>query len=198
MDPTDLDELRSLTPTRVLRGIALLEQRLCSPGSTSGIVAERARLGLAVRPTDGYQGDGGSVQRIELAHLLSFTRDLNPAEREAARLRYGGVSGHVTYEALRRSGDLVHGDGEVVIDHRPTDLDGKPLGGEWVRVCGVKAALPSHAQIAAEMARRGFVNGDGAPMSAGAVERRLRDAADKIRWAIKARIAMAELEERVS
>lgn len=197
MDLSDLEELRNLTPVGVLRKLAQLEQRLTSPGSTSGIVAERARLGLAVRPT-GYQGDGGAEQRLELTHLLGFVRDLNPAEREAARLRYGGVSGHVTYEALRRSGDLVHGDGEVVIDHRPTDLEGKPLGGEWVRVCGVKATLPSHAEIAREMARRGFVNGDGAPMSPGAVEKLLRTAGEKVGWALRARLAQAELEERAS
>ena len=195
MDLSDLEELHELTPVKVLRGIALLEQRLTSPGSTSGIVAERARLGLAVRP-EGYQGDGGSTQRLELAHLLSFARDLNRAEREAARLRYGGVSGHTTYEALRRSGDLVPGDGEVVIDHRPTDLDGKPLGGEWVRVCGVKATLPNHAEIAREMASRGYYNADGEPMTPGAVEKLLRTASEKVGWALRARLAMAELEER--
>lgn len=197
-DKDEIEELRDLTPAKVLRGRYLLEARLTAPGSTSGIVAERCRLGLAARPQDGYQGDGGSETRLELAHLLSFCRDLNAAEQLACRLRYAGVSGHTTYERIIRDSDLRDGSGEVLIDRHPTDQDGKPLGGEWVRVIGIKARLPSYAEVARQMAAQGHANADGDPMTAGAAEKLLRTAAEKISWAIRAKLAMAEMQERAA
>lgn len=193
-DQDEIEELRQLTPAKVLRGRYLLEARLNAPGSTSGIVAERCRLGLATR--DGYQGDGGSEARLELAHLLSFCRDLSPMEQLACRLRYSGVSGHEHYERIIRVSDLAEGSAEEVIDPRPTDQDGKPMGGEWIRVRGIRAKLPSYAEVAEQMAAQGHVNGDGVPMTAGAVEKLLRTASEKIGWAIRSRLMMADLEAR--
>lgn len=194
----DLDDLRDLTPSRVLRARYLLESRLTSPGSTSGLVAERCRLGLASRPADGYQGDGMSEDRVELAWLLGLCHDLTATEQTACQLRYSGVSGHDRYEQVIRVSDLADGSAEEVIDPRPLAPDGRPLGGEWVRVRGIRARLPSYAEVAAEMAADGHLNADGNLMTAGAVERLLRSAAEKISWAIKARLMMAELEDRAA
>lgn len=198
MHELDLDDLSQLTPARVLRGVALLEERLCAPGSTSGIVAERARLGVAALSRDGYQGEGGDFVRQRLTFLLGFCRDLSAPEREASRLRYGGVGHHSTYERCIRIGDLQDGSGEEVVDVRPLDEQGQALGPEWVRVRGLRATLPTYEQVAHEMAERGHRNGDGQPMSPGAVERLLRHAAEKVSWAIKARLALSMLEERAT
>lgn len=196
MDQDEIEELRNLTPAKVLRGRYLLESRLTAPGSTSGIVAERCRLGLAARPQGGYQGDGGSETRLELAHLLSFCKDLNAAEQLACRIRYAGVSGHEHYERHIRVSDLAEGSAEEVIDPHPNDQDGKPMGGEWIKVRGIRARMPSYAEVARQMAAQGYQNGDGELMTAGAVEKLLRTASEKIGWALRARLAMAEMQER--
>lgn len=185
------------TPAQVLRARYVLEDRLVSPGSTSGLIAERARLGLATHG-EGYQGDGQASTRAELADLLLLTRDLTPLEQRCCRLRYGATAGSATYERLVRIGDLREGDGEEVIDVRPVDLDGNPLGGEWVRVRGRRARMPSYSEIAAHLAAEGVCNADGLPMSAGAVERRLRDASEKVATAIRARRAMTDWEDRAA
>lgn len=49
-DLDELEDLRTLDVGRALRERYQDESRLTAPGSTSGIVAERARLGLATRP----------------------------------------------------------------------------------------------------------------------------------------------------
>lgn len=167
-----------------------------SPGSTSGLVADRLRDGLATR--EPYQGGGGDVQRAELAWLLGLTRDLTEGEQAACAIRYGGGGELVEYEAVRKSGDVRAGDGEVVVDAHPDGPDGKPLGEPWVRVRGWRERLPTHADVAASMAASGWRNADGNPMSAGAVEKTLRTALEKVWVAIRARQAMAQWEDRAA
>lgn len=179
----------------MLRARYLLESRLTSAGSTSGIVAERARLGLATRPEGGYQGGGGDTVRQELGWLLGLCRGLNEQEERVCRARYAAPAGSVGYERLVRVSDMVEGDGEDIIDVRPKDLDGKPQDG-WVLVRGVKSRLPSYQEVAAHLAEQGMSNADGAPMTAGAVEKVLRVASEKIAVSIRARQAMAALEDR--
>ena len=160
-------------------------------------MAERARLGLATRPEGGYQGGGGDTVRQELAWLLGLTRGLNEQEERVCRARYSTPAGSVGYERLVRVGDMREGDGEDIIDVRPKDLDGKPQDG-WVLVSGIKSRLPSYQEVAAHLAEQGMRNADGAPMTAGAVEKVLRTASDKVSTAIRGRLAMAQWEERAS
>lgn len=181
---------------RALRERYQDEAKLTSPGSTSGHVAERASLGLATRPTDGYQGDGQELIRARLADRLILMRDLTDPEELACRLRYTGVAGHTSYERTIRVGDLQEGSAEEVVDPHPRDLDGKPLGGEWIRVRGVKVRMPSYQEVAQEMAARGYKTADGEIMTAWAVQRLLRLASEKIRTAIGARLMMADLQDR--
>lgn len=185
---------KNLTPPQALRLRYVLEDRLISPGSTSGLVAERCRLGLATRGP--YQGDGASGIRADLADLVLVCRDLNPLEQRCCRLRYGATAGTVGYEAARRIGDLLGGDGEEIVDRRPSDLEGHPLGGEWVRVVGVKARMPSYIEIAELLAAEGVMNTDGQLMTHGAVKRALCNASAKVAFAIRTRAAWQDLEER--
>lgn len=174
----------------------MLRGRLGSPGSTSGLVAERCKQGLATRQP--YAGDGQATARAELAWLLGLTKDLSEVEDRCCAVRYGGGGGLVEYEAMRRSGDVRAGDGEVIIDAHPDGPDGQPLGEPWVRVRGWRERLPSYAEVADSMAIEGWRNGDGDSMSPGAVEKLLRTASEKIATAIRARLAMATWEERAS
>ena len=50
--------------------------------------------------------------------------------------------------------------------------------------------------MAAALAAQGMRTADDLPMSAGAVEKALRTASEKIAWAIRTRQAMAAWEER--
>lgn len=179
----------------MLRARYLLESRLTSAGSTSGIVAERARLGLATRPDGGYQGGGGDTVRQELAWLLGLCRGLSQTEERVCRVRYSTPAGSVGYERLVRVGDMREGDGEDIVDVRPKDLDGNPQDG-WVLVRGVRSRLPSYQEVAHHLAEQGMRNADGQPMSSGAVEKVLRVASEKIAIAIRARQAMAQWEDR--
>lgn len=194
MHDDEIDRLRELTPGRVLRARYVLAQRLESPGSTSGLVAERARQGLATRPADGYQGDGAATTRAELAYLLGLMRDLSAAEERACAIRYGSVGEQVGYETARMVGNLREGDGEEITSLRPKDMDGKPLGEGWVTVRGVRERRPSYAEVAQAMAAQGWRNGDDQPMTSGAVEKLLRTASEKVATAIRARLMMAMLE----
>lgn len=189
------DDLEDLTPARVLKSRYILESRLTAPGSTSGIVAERARLGLATRPTEGYQGDGAAGVRAELCWLLGLCTDLTSREERVARAFYGSTGGQVTYERLIRTADLEEGSGEDVIDISPRDLDGNLLVG-WIKVRGIKARLPTYAEAAAALAADGMLNADGAPMSGGAVKKVLSGVSEKLWAAIRARQAMAQWEDR--
>lgn len=182
-----------LTPPRVLSLRYSLEDRLTSPGSTSGVVEDRLKSGLAGR--EGYQGGGGDHIRTALADLLLLCRDLNQTEERACRLRYGSAAGIMGYEAVRRLWAMREGDGEDITDLRATDPEGEPMLG-WVRVRGRRARMPSHAEIAERMAAEGHRNADGDPMTAGAVERTLRDASAKVAWATRSRAAMAAWEAR--
>lgn len=197
MDQDDIEDLRSLTPSRVLRGIAVLRARLEAPGSTSGLVAERCEQGLATRTQVSYEGDGGQTQRLKLAWLLGLTRDLSEVEERACAVRYSGTGELVKYDAIRRKGDVRDGDGELVLP-KPEQVDyaGKDLSSPWVRVRGERERMPSFGEVAAVMAVEGWRNGDGDPMSPGAVEKLLRTASEKIATAIRARQAMAMLEDR--
>ncbi len=100
----------------------------------------------------------------------------------------------VSYERTVRIPDLRDGEGEEVLS-RVLRPDGTP-DQNWVRVRGLRQRLPTYREVAEHMAQRGELTADGQPMTAGAVERRLRDACAKVAWAIRARAAMAELEER--
>lgn len=182
-----------LTPPKALYLRYMLEARLVSPGSTSGLVAERCKLGLATR--EPYQGDGAATIRAELADLMLCCRDLTSMEQRVCRMRYGSAAGSVSYEAARKLDDMRDGDGEEIVDLKPTTPNGEMMVG-WVKVRGVKARYPSYAEIASHMAEQGVQNADGQPMSEGAVERVLRNASEKVAWAIRARAAMAELEDR--
>lgn len=191
-------EFAELTPSRVLLLRYMLMDRLTAPGSIGGHQADRLRSGLGGRPPDGGRPNTAETMRAHLADLLLLCRDLNRTEELCCRMRYGATAtaGSVTYEALRRVGDLHEGDGEDVIDVHPRDLGGQPMGDEWVRVRGRRSRLPSHREIAQLLADQGVLNADGQPMTSGAVERRLRDASAKIATAIKARLAMQQWEER--
>lgn len=193
-DQDELEDLRTLDVARVLRELCLDEGRLEAPGSTSGLVAERLRQGLATR--EAYQGEGQAGIRARLADRLLLMRDLTPAEEAACRIRYTGVAGHTTYERTIRVADLQEGSAEEVVDPHPRDMDGKPLGGEWIRVRGIKVRMPSYQEVAQEMAARGYRTADGEPMTQWAVQRLLRSASEKIRTAIAAKLMMAELGER--
>lgn len=182
-----------LTPPRVLTIRYALESKLTSPGSTSSIVEDRLRAGLAGR--EAYQGGGGEHIRTALADMLLLCRDLNSVEERACRLRYGTAAGSVGYEAVRRLSDLRDGDGEDVVDLKATSPNGEAMIG-WVKVRGRRARMPSHAEIAERMAAEGALNADGLPMTAGAVERILRNASAKVSWAVRARRAMADWEAR--
>lgn len=133
--------------------------------------------------------------RQELAWLLGLCRGLNAQEERVCRARYSTPAGSVGYERLVRVGDMREGDGEDIIDVRPKDLDGKPQDG-WVLVSGIKSRLASYQEVAAHLAEQGMSNADGAPMTAGSVEKVLRVASEKISIAIRARQAMAALEDR--
>lgn len=159
-------------------------------------MAERARLGLSTRPEGGYQGGGGDVIRADLCWLLGFCRDLNPTEEKVARAYYGSAAGIVGYEAVRRIADMIEGDGEDIVDVRPKDLDGNQLGGEWVKVKGVKARMPTYDEAAAALAAEGMRNADNQPMSGGAVKKVLSAVSEKVWGAIRARQAMAQWEAR--
>lgn len=182
--PVDLDEL---TPSRVLLLRYMIESQLTAPGSMSGHQADRLRSGLGGAPQDGGRVNGQEALHAKLGDLLLLCRDLNRVEERVCRLRYGATAGSVTYEALRRVGDLREGDGEDIVDLRPRDIEGRSVGAEWVRVRGRRSRLPSHHEIAQLLADQGVCSADGGPMTSGAVERRLRDASAKIATAIRAR-----------
>lgn len=184
---------QNLDPPKALRLRYVLEDRLVAPGSTSGLIAERCRLGLATR--EPYQGDGAASVRADLADLLLVCRDLTPLEQRVCRLRYGSAAGSVTYEAARKIDELREGDGEEIIDLRPTSPDGSPMAG-WVRVRGIKTRVLTYQEIAEQMAAEGVLNADGQLMTHGAVKRALWDASTKVATAIRARQAWQELEER--
>lgn len=192
-------ELDELTPARVLLLRYMLLDRLTAPGSISGHQADRLRSGLGGRPPDGGRPNTAETMRARLADLLLLCRDLNRTEELCCRMRYGAtaVAGSVTYTLLRRLCDLREGDGEEIVDLRPQGPDGSPMPG-WVTVRGVKARYPSYGEIAQRLALDGVCNSDGQPMTPGAVERRLRDASAKISWAIRARRAMADWEDRAA
>lgn len=180
----ELEQLRELTAPRVLRATAVLRAQLEAPGSTAGIIAERAKQGLATRG-EGYQGDGGSVQRAKLAWLLGLTRDLSEVEARACAVRYGSRGERVGYEELRRTGDLREGDGDEVVDLHPRDHDGNPLGAEWVKVRGTRERKPSFAEVGAALG-----------LTARQAQRHLEAARSKIEQAIAWRLMMAEQEAR--
>lgn len=161
----------------------MIESRLTAAGSTSGIVAERMKLGMATR--SGYEGDGADRTRRELTWLLGLTRDLTDIEQRVYRTHYGSTAGSVGYEDLRRVGDLAEGDGEDVIDVRPNDPAGQPLGGEWVRVRGVRARYPSWEET-----------GRALGLTTRQVQRHLEEARAKVQTAIAWRLMMAEQESR--
>lgn len=192
-DP-DLEYLRNLKPARVLRAISILRGRIAAPGSTSGLVAERLEQGIATR--EPYAGGGGDVQRLELAWLIGLTRGLTDLEQRACALRYGSTGELEEYERIRQ-GEPSEGDGELVLPTpAQTDYEGKALTKPWTRVRGYRERLPNHAEVAAALAREGWRNADGNPMSTGATEKALRTANEKIDTAIKARLLLAELEDR--
>lgn len=189
---SEIEQLRDLTPAKVLRSRYVLAQRIEAPGSTSGLVAERCKLGLA---TSGpYQGGGGDLQRAELTWLMGLCRDLTPAEERACAIKHGSTGVPVGYERVKRFEDIKEGDGEEIISLHPKDLDGKPCGEGWVRVRGVSERRLTYAEVAAAMAREGWRNADDLPMSAGAVKRLLEQASSKVATAIRARLALAMLE----
>ncbi len=161
----------------------MIESRLTAAGSTSGIVAERMKLGMATR--SGYEGDGADRTRRELTWLLGLTRDLTPDEMRVCRAHYGSTAGSVQYEDLRKVGDLAEGDGEDVIDVRPMDPAGQPLGGEWVKVRGVRARYPSWEET-----------GRALGLTSRQVQRHLEEARAKVETARKWRLFHAEQEAR--
>lgn len=188
----ELERLKELTPAKALRSRYVLAHRIGSPGSTSGLVADRCKLGLAT--TGPYQGSGAEEQRAELTWLMGLCRDLSPAEERACAIKHGSTGAPVGYEKVKRFDDVMEGDGEEIISLHPKDLDGRPCGEGWVRVRGVKERRPSYAEVADAMAREGWRNADDQPMSPGAVKRLLETACSKVATAIKARLMMAMLE----
>lgn len=80
-------------------------------------------------------------------------------------MRYRTAAGSVS--------ELKDGDDEESTDLCPTAPGGEPLAG-WVQVRGIKAHYPPHHEITRFLTEQGVLNADGQPMTAGAVERRLR------------------------
>lgn len=194
MDQDEIDWLWSLTPAKALRERFELEAELTNTPSPTGLqldAVENRILG------PGHNGGGRDVlhaKRVRLMDHLVLMRDLNRQEVEVCRLRYHDLLRTVSYERTVRIPDLRDGEGEEVLS-RVLRPDGTP-DQNWVRVRGLRQRLPTYREVAEHMAQRGELTADGQPMTAGAVERRLRDACAKVAWAIRARAAMAELEER--
>jgi hypothetical protein len=139
-----------LTPTSVLVSRFLLEAQLSSPGSISGHQLRQAQGGLGGRPPDGGRLNLQDELHARLGDLLLLCRDLNALEQRVCRARYGTTSGVEYYTRLRRPCDMRDGDGEDVIDARPTDPDGKPIEG-FVRTRGPKGRFPDFDEIAAQL-----------------------------------------------
>mgnify|MGYP000944948409 FL=1 len=175
---------RDSTPAQILRDMFALRDRLMSPGSTSGHQGERARQGLSGPPPDGARVNTQEIMRARYGDLLLLVKDLTEVERECCRLRYGTVVGVETHEALRRAGDVLEGDGEVVVDAKPKDLDGVPMDG-WVRVRGPRSRYPSFGEIARETG-----------LTARQVQRHLEDARSKIETAKRWRLFASAQESR--
>lgn len=150
-----------------------------SPGSTSGLVADRLRDGLATR--EPYAGDGGSTQRVELAWLLGLCSELTDLEERACAVRYGGTGEPVPYEADRRVADIAEGDGEEITSLRPRDLDGRPVGAGWVRVQGQRERMPTYAEVGAALG-----------LTPGQAQWALNRAHAKVERALKRRVRRVE------
>lgn len=121
-----------------------------SPGSASGHQMERVQQGLSEPPPDGARVNTQELLRASYGDLLLMVKDLTPIEQKVRRLRYSTVAGVETYEALRRAGDVLEGDGEVVVDGKPKDLDGVPMAG-CVRTRGPRSRYPGLGEIAQEL-----------------------------------------------
>lgn len=177
-------ELHDKKPAQLLRARYMLEDRLASPGSVSGHQQEQMRSGLGGRPPDGARTNVAEVLRAEFGDLLLLMRDLTVIEQKVCRLRYGTVAGVETHEALRRAEDVLEGDGEVVVDAKPKDLDGVPMNG-WVRTRGLRSRYPSNFEIGQELG-----------LSARQVQRHLEDARSKIETAKRWRLFADAQESR--
>lgn len=143
-------DFADLTPTKVLVSRFLLEAQLSSPGSISGQQLQQARDGLGGRAPDGGRLNLQDELRSRLGDLLLLLRDLNAIEQRVCRARYGTTSGVEYYTRVRRPCDLREGDGEDVVDFRPTDPEGKPIEG-FVRTRGPKCRFPDFGEIAEQL-----------------------------------------------
>lgn len=174
------------TPAQILRALYALQDRLMSPGSTGGHQVERAQQGLGGPPPDGARVNVQELLRARYGDLLLMARDLTQAERECCRLRYGSVVGVEERTHVRRSGDVLEGSGEVIVDAKPVDLDGVLMDG-WVRTRGPQARYPSFSEIGAALG-----------LSARQVQRHLEAAREKVetakRWRLFAHAQEARYE----
>lgn len=187
-------ELHEMTASEVLRERFRLEAALEGSPSVTGAQLEGAKNGIQGPGHNGAQINHVEEHRLRLMEAMHLTKDLNAQELKASRLRYWELSTPSPYTAARRLEDLRDGDGEEIIDPRPLDGDGKPMTG-YVRVQGTKQNAGSFRAVAEQMAAQGEVDSEGNPMRAGGAERRVKDALDKVTFAVKGLRFKMALEE---
>ena len=164
----DVEEFADLTPAKLLRERFELENALGCARSPMGNQLDAAKVGNLGPGHTGAGRDPDEGKRLRLLTLLTFCRDLSRQQVVAARLYYDKLLEPEQVERNVRLADMQEGDGDEIIDTKPTAPDGKPLAG-YVRVRGITLRNPSHEAVAAQMAKDGELTSDDKPMTAAAV-----------------------------
>lgn len=189
-------ELHEMAPSEVLRERFRLEAALEGTPSVTGAQLEGCKNGIQGPGHNGAQINHVEEHRLRLMDAMHLTKDLNPQELKASRLRYWELSTPETYQRIRLRADMVDGDGEecVGIAH---DEKGDVIHG-YVQVKGTKQRLGTFQAVAERMAAQGETDREGNPMRAGGAERRVKDALEKVGFAVRGLQFKMALEEGAS
>lgn len=179
-----MKELHELTTSQALRSRFELEAEFASTPSPTGYQLEAAQSRVLGQGHNGARPDSQEWKRIRLMDLMQLTKDLNRQELDALRLRYLTLATPEPYTKTRRLSDIQEGDGEEIVSAKALDDKGEPMEG-YVVVKGFNVRYASHEAVADHMAANGVLNGDGQPMTHGAVKRRIEDGQAKTSTALK-------------